>query len=87
MSLKPATLVILMGLPGSGKSTFAKVLQENLSGHCVLQIEYDQLIPLELQKQLASEIDARCAKLGCQTILQHGLRKHGFHGFLGNCQN
>jgi len=58
MSLKPATLVILMGLPGSGKTTFAKVLQANLNGHCVLQIEYDQLIPLELQKQLASEIDA-----------------------------
>ena len=63
MSLKPATLVILMGLPGSGKSTFAKVLQENLNEHCVLQIEYDQLIPLELQKQLASEIDARCANI------------------------
>merc|ERR1719225_544713 len=47
-----------MGLPGSGKSTFAKVLQENLNEQCVLQIEYDQLIPLELQKQLASEIDA-----------------------------
>ena len=70
MTPKPATLVILMGLPGSGKSTFAKILQENLNRHCVVQIEYDELVPLELQKQLASEIDSRCAKLQCQTIVE-----------------
>ena len=63
MTVKPATLVILMGLPGSGKSSFAKSLQENLKEHCALHIEYDQLIPLELQKQLASEFDSRCAKI------------------------
>jgi len=61
MTVKPATLVILMGLPGSGKSTFAKILQENLKRHCVLQIEYDQLIPIEQQKQFASEIDTSCS--------------------------
>ena len=52
---KPASLVILMGLPGSGKSTFAKILQEKLKGSCVVHFEYDQLIPLEQQKQFASE--------------------------------
>jgi len=54
-SFKPASLVILIGLPGSGKSTFAKILQEKLKGNCVVHFEYDQLIPLEQQKQFASE--------------------------------
>ena len=55
-NFKPASLVILMGLPGSGKSTFAKILQEKLKGSCVVvNFEYDQLIPLEQQKQFASE--------------------------------
>merc|ERR1712210_105397 len=30
-SFKPASLVILIGLPGSGKSTFAKILQKQLA--------------------------------------------------------
>ena len=54
-SFKPASLVMLIGLPGSGKSTFAKILQEKLKGKCVVHFEYDQFIPLEQQKQLASE--------------------------------
>jgi len=57
MPYQPATLVILMGLPGSGKSSFAKILQEKL-GNSAVHIEYDQLISLEQQKQFASDESA-----------------------------
>ena len=74
-NFKPASLVILMGLPGSGKSTFAKILQEKLKGSCVVHFEYDQLIPLEQQKQFASEkfsdTTAQCWKQERKSILDN----------------
>ncbi len=47
---KPAVIVVLLGLPASGKSTFARLLSANLSDSSSVIIEYDKLVPLAQQK-------------------------------------
>ena len=45
-------IVVLMGLPGSGKTYFSKLLKEQFS-QCTLLI-FDDIIPTEVQKQLVN---------------------------------
>ena len=53
MSVDKPVIVVLMGLPGSGKTHFSKLIQTKLST-CTL-ITFDDLIPIAKQKQLADE--------------------------------
>ena len=62
------TLVILLGLPGSGKSSFAKMLNERLENSKIF--EFDQFVPLEKQidnmkadrKKLLENVDREIEK-------------------------
>ena len=48
-------LLALIGLPGSGKTTFAKAINVELEDTCVVHVCYDELIPLERQRAIAKK--------------------------------
>ena len=56
--LQPAVIVVLIGLPAAGKSTFTKLLSDLIAtssydDYKVVKVIYDELIPIELQKKYA----------------------------------
>ena len=51
-----AVVVVLMGLPGSGKTYFSKLLKKHFS-QCTLLV-FDEIIPTELQKELVNHENA-----------------------------
>ena len=48
-------ILVMIGLPGSGKTHFSLKLSESLEHFNIVHVCYDDLIPLEKQKQLISE--------------------------------
>ena len=73
-ALKPAAIVLLIGLPASGKSTFAKLLQKKLQDKedfVSIHAEYDDLISLEKQKEYAEDSDNDKWKSERKAILQN----------------
>ena len=50
-------IVVLLGLPGSGKSTLCRQLREKAveRGETVLSVDYDELIPLAKQAKMVEE--------------------------------
>ena len=56
MDHQPAALIVLVGLPAAGKSTFAQTFSASVAKHGIqcVQIEYDSLIPVEKQRTLAA---------------------------------
>lgn len=55
--LQPAVIVVLIGLPAAGKSTFTKLLSDQIHSsyhdYKIVKVIYDELIPIELQKKYA----------------------------------
>ena len=51
-----AVIVVLMGLPGSGKTHFSQLLKTQLN-QCTLLV-FDELIPIEVQEQLVNSENA-----------------------------
>jgi tRNA uridine 5-carbamoylmethylation protein Kti12 len=65
LSVKTATVLLLCGLPGSGKSSIAKRVVESFHGHAlhrVDHVEYDDLAR-QLQEQLHEQDDAHALNL------------------------
>ena len=72
-SIQPAAIVVLIGLPAAGKSTFAKLLSDKLNGNEYKDIKtvlvtYDELIPLENQKKYAENHSEKEWKIQRQSI-------------------
>ena len=53
MSVKKPVIVVVMGLPGSGKTYFSKLIQEKLVNST--RISFDDLVTITQQKQLVDE--------------------------------
>lgn len=72
MSTKPAAIAVLVGLPGSGKSTFAKHLAHALKDTQIkaIIVEYDHLIPIEKQRQFMLEADQQSWKSERKAIVE-----------------
>ena len=70
---KGARLIIICGLPGSGKSTFAKCLQESLSAVCLSPDEWMDALSINLyDEESRAKIEALQWQLG-QKLLKLGL--------------
>ena len=72
--LQPAVIVVLIGLPASGKSTFTKLLSDQIhtshanDNYKVVKVIYDELIPIELQKKYAENPSENEWKIQRQSI-------------------
>lgn len=67
-----ASIVVLMGLPAAGKTTFSKLLSDKIDSKTDLKsvrVTYDELIPLEIQKKYAQNPSETEWKTQRQTIL------------------
>lgn len=70
---KGARLIIICGLPGSGKSTFAKCLQESLDAVCLSPDEWMDALSINLyDEESRAKIEALQWQLG-QKLLKLGL--------------
>ena len=72
-SIQPAAIVVLIGLPAAGKSTFAKLLSDNLESNehkdiKTVLVTYDELIPLDVQKKYAENPSEKEWKIQRQSI-------------------
>jgi len=76
-------ILVLMGIPGAGKSTFAekyaKYLTEQQRDIGAVHVSYDKLIPLEVQKQTVNE-DGLWKKLRTNILESVDLRIHEHKG-------
>lgn len=64
MSHRQTCILILVGLPGSGKTSLARELIEFLSArHCVVNcVSFDELVPLEEQARIAQSSSSESTK-------------------------
>jgi len=58
---KEVCIVVMIGLPGSGKSTFCQHYRQHLETESVnvIHVSYDEIIPLEKQAEMASRQDGK----------------------------
>ena len=55
---RTSCIVLLVGLPGAGKTTFAKILsQANAAASCAT-VSFDEVLPLEEQKALSTAVSS-----------------------------
>jgi len=76
-------ILVLMGIPGAGKSTFVdryiKYLEEQHKDIGAVHVCYDQLIPLEVQKETVNE-SGLWKKLRTQIVESVDIRIHEYKG-------